>query len=187
MTALASFFASLVFLLSVTTAEAATDYNYRWYSTSAIVDIRTTNYRSDISGAVYGWDTSTDLSLSEGSAPSGYGGIIVLQGNYGTHGWDAGVQPYNQNNQSCFDWPSLALNSNCNKTTKKVHYGYIYFNDAYGSYSMPKYGARHELGHFWGLGHVGCSTNSVMKDGSCRPNVPEYLQTDEINTVNSWY
>lgn len=163
-------------LVPVTQVDAATDYGWRWFSTTAIVENRTASYGTDIGGAAYAYNNSTDLSVSVG----GSGNIMFIQGNYGATGWDARAEPFNQYNQPCW------LNSNCNKTDRKAHYAYIYFNDHYGAFSMPKYGARHEMGHVFGLGHVGC-TWSIMADGGCRSSVPEYLQLDDINAISSWH
>ncbi len=136
-----------------------------------------------MSAAANDWDQNTDLVVSQGSG----GNIMFWEGSYGATGWDGGTEAYNGNNRPCVNWPDLTVNGNCNTTDRKANYSYIYFNTYYGPYYLPAYGTRHEIGHVFGLGHVSCSTNSIMKYGTCRPNVPTTLQADEKNQINSWY
>lgn len=182
----ATFTASMLLTLLITpvyTVYAATDLGYRFTSATATITNNTTNYGSNISNAVSAWNQYSDLNLSMG--PSG--NINWWEGNYGATGWDGGTVMYNSTNQACSNWPSLSISGNCNTTNKKATYGYIYFNTYYGSFYIPDYGTRHELGHAFGLGHVSCLVDSVMRGGACRPDVPTTLKSDELTQINAWY
>jgi hypothetical protein len=165
---------------------AATDLGYCWAGSSAIVENRTSSYSVAVSDAANSYHNYTDLTVSQSTSGSN---IIYLQGNYGA-GMSNAVAIANSYYGG--SWHACAnadgsLTGACNTSDKKASHAYIYFNDYHGTFPLPQWGTRHEMGHVFGLGHVSCATDSVMKDGSCYPNVPTTLRTDEINQINAWY
>jgi hypothetical protein len=181
---------ALAFGITFAIAQPVTahDWGFRFYSTSANVENRTSSYGTAVQHAVNNYDANTDLTVRL-ATPSV---IIYLQGNWGNTWWDAGTVPYSRS-RPCVSWPSLTLTGTCDKTNNKADFAYIYFNDYKGAFNMPEYGTRHEMGHVFGQSHAFClqppgdNTWSVMREGGCRPNVPTSLTAHDIADFNSWY
>lgn len=170
---------AIVFSITLVAAQSTSalhQQGWKYWRAYAYVENRTVSYDTMVSHAVSDFSNSTDLTVYK--VPQN-GDIVYIQGNYGSTGWDGGAQPFSANNQ-CFSWPALIPTGYCNKTDHKVDFGYLYINDYYGSYNMPEYGMRHEMGHVWGISHESCGNYSgIMEEGQCRPNVVQSLSAHD--------
>ena len=97
------------------------------------------------------------------------------------------TRSYSVLNQACSSISTGLLNGICNTTDKKAKIGYVYLNEAHyytyiNNHTRTLY--RHETGHIFGLGHVGCATPSIMNEGDCPKSA---LTTHDTSDLNSWY
>lgn len=152
----------------------------------ALLENRTSSYGFAVSSAGIDYNNNTDLHVDQCADNGQCGNIVVLQGNYGATGWSAFAHVY-RGLSECNTYPDGLFTGNCNRTDRRADFGYVYFNDFEGPFPEPQWGARHEIGHVFGMIHTTCTEDSVMRPGVCYPNVPSTLTLHDIDDINRNY
>lgn len=139
--------------------------------------------------------TSQDMRNAAAEAASYYDVISVLQSGGGFRieidekprgGLYAGWARPKRGNDYCYIEFFHTPTGNCNQTDRKADNAVIYLDSTqYNTLQTRIYVALHEMGHVFGLYHVPCTVNSVMRTGC--PSPPTWLQTLEIVWINHNY
>jgi hypothetical protein len=181
---------SLFALILIRETTERHEIGWEWdTNVTPVVENRTEDYSDNVGWAVDDYDSNTDLSVDQCEDNGNCGIIIHDQGNWGNSGWD-GYAHALSDNEECIDWETGQWTGNCDDDDNRVDFAWILYNDFYGWYELPSFGARHEMGHVFGLAHTNddCDEWSVMREGECRPNVPISLTSHDINDdINVMY
>ncbi|HTG36526.1 MAG TPA: M12 family metallo-peptidase [Thermoanaerobaculia bacterium] len=166
-------------------ANAADDLGFRFFTNNISVSECATSYQTDISAAVADYNNNTDLIMALVTNACTF--VTYVQGDYGPVGWYGKAEPRNSTSRPCFNSDG-SLSGLCNTTDFKAKTATIYLNSYNGGIptSLRAVVTRHEMGHVFGLGHTSCSAGSIMRPGSCS-SFYTALQAQDKNYINAWY
>ncbi|GEM_PF-1525434 len=169
-----AFVLSLTVLRTASGHEFSTPFKWDFPSTTIKVETRQTHpYNTQVcSGSTD--IASTDINIASCThinAPYpeylDWGDVIHFYGDYGAQAWIGFADPYSWTTR-CFTYPQGALTGNCNTTTAKVNFGYVYWNTHSFMWDADAahYVGRHEMGHVFGFAHPSACTSSGNADAT---------------------